>query len=586
MIIVRGANFYCYEIEEVVNNTQGVLSTFAAVCAMDDPKTGTESMAVFFVPEGPGETAVATSLRSIQENITREFGVVPAYVIPVARDAFPKTTSGKIQRTQLKKRLATGEFDDLLRRIDLATGKNTVPAWFLRWTWRPSRSAPTRRSSHGTTLVIDAGGSAGRAGAPADDDLRGAGLVEALGDDGAVLVDVAEEFVEHGSSHFSVNPEDIGHLDRMVQEVVRSGRGIETVVVLNPSPGILLTLGQALATGGAVRLVVGVTHALQVRDTERPVPERAALRGLAETIPTEWHGIDVSLVDVTGEVDGAATLVAESRLADKARTVAYRDGDRLVPLLEEARFGAGGDALAGGDLVLVTGGLGGVGGELCKHLLVQHQVRLLVTGRSSLDTAEDGGASEGLGRQKTVAERRETLTELEALGEVLYRRADVTDRASMGTAVAEAEQRFGTRVRAAVHLAGIFPPRLLGEETPDSLAATLSPKLEGARCLDDLLPDECLIVLFGSVYGTFGAAACGGYAVANAALRGFAASRSGPTRLVDWSNWDDLGMSRGYTLEDLEQEDGLPAQREEVGVDVDAIDLEDLLPYGGDGTFG
>ncbi|CAE7253042.1 pksJ [Symbiodinium sp. CCMP2456] len=50
MIIVRGANFYCYEVEDVVNAMEHVLPTFTAAVSTHDPLSGTEGLAVFFVP--------------------------------------------------------------------------------------------------------------------------------------------------------------------------------------------------------------------------------------------------------------------------------------------------------------------------------------------------------------------------------------------------------------------------------------------------------------------------------------------------------------------------------------------------------
>ncbi|CAE7225092.1 pksJ [Symbiodinium natans] len=42
MIIVRGANFYCYEVEDVVNAMESVLPTFTAAVSTHDPTSGTE----------------------------------------------------------------------------------------------------------------------------------------------------------------------------------------------------------------------------------------------------------------------------------------------------------------------------------------------------------------------------------------------------------------------------------------------------------------------------------------------------------------------------------------------------------------
>jgi acyl-CoA synthetase (AMP-forming)/AMP-acid ligase II/NAD(P)-dependent dehydrogenase (short-subunit alcohol dehydrogenase family)/acyl carrier protein len=542
MIIVRGANFYCYEVEDVVNDTPGVLSTFSAVCAMDDPATGSEGLAVFFVPEKRTTRPDPALIASVQERITREFGVAPTCVLPLTREAFPKTTSGKIQRTQLRKALARGDFDDLLREVDLALDSNTLPAWFLEWGWRKARAEDAPWKPSGATLIVQGAGCTAKRTADA--------LVAALGDTPVFRIESAATFSDDDARNLAGVLDDRGDLARAFQTLFARGFDVHDVFALDLTPGALLSLAQTLAALHEVRLTVGVEGALRVHACDVPMPERAALRPLVETVSVEWPIVDTRLVDVSGHPNAAAALMHEAGVVAKERVVAYREGERLVPRLRPAEFGDARAALEPGQLVVVSGGLGGIGGALCAHLLAHHGVRLLITGRSDLKDESDAPHHEGLGRRKDASERRDTLRELESLGEVMYRQVDVTDRAAMADAVAEAEHRFGTRLRAAIHLAGVFPPRLLAEETPATLAATIAPKLDGARCLAALLPEDDLLVLFGSVYGIFGAAACGGYGAANAALEAVAATRSGPTRVIAWSNWNDLGMSRGYAAAD------------------------------------
>lgn len=54
MIIVRGANFYCYEIEDIVNAIDGVLPTFVAACTVSDPESGTRGAGDLLRPQGRG----------------------------------------------------------------------------------------------------------------------------------------------------------------------------------------------------------------------------------------------------------------------------------------------------------------------------------------------------------------------------------------------------------------------------------------------------------------------------------------------------------------------------------------------------
>ncbi|OLQ14077.1 Protein strawberry notch-like 1 [Symbiodinium microadriaticum] len=106
MIIVRGANFYCYEVEDVVNAMEHVLPTFTAAVSAHDPLSGTEGLAIFFVPRP-----------SLDEDDVEEAsrGVVTihiCHVVPLAAEDFPKTTSGKIQRSKLKQALQDGQDSD------------------------------------------------------------------------------------------------------------------------------------------------------------------------------------------------------------------------------------------------------------------------------------------------------------------------------------------------------------------------------------------------------------------------------------------------------------------------------------------
>jgi acyl carrier protein len=116
MIIIRGAKFYCYEIEDVANQVAGVAPTFCAACSIADATAGTEQLAIFFVAEPDSDPVRITD--HVRRRVSALMGVAPRYIIPLAKADFPKTTSGKIQRTQLKKALEAGSFRTLLEQLD------------------------------------------------------------------------------------------------------------------------------------------------------------------------------------------------------------------------------------------------------------------------------------------------------------------------------------------------------------------------------------------------------------------------------------------------------------------------------------
>ncbi len=111
MIIVRGANYFCYEIEDVVANVAGVRATFVAAVAVDDPKTGSEALAIFFVPSEADGAEPARIVVAIRSAIAAQIGLPTAHIVALDPSSFLKTTSGKIQRTEMKKRLLAGVYD-------------------------------------------------------------------------------------------------------------------------------------------------------------------------------------------------------------------------------------------------------------------------------------------------------------------------------------------------------------------------------------------------------------------------------------------------------------------------------------------
>ena len=127
MIIVRGANYFCYEIEDVVANVPGVRATFVAAVAVDDPKTGSEALAIFFVPSEAEGVDPARLVVAIRSAIAAQVGLPTAHIVALDPSSFLKTTSGKIQRTEMKKRLLAGVYDALAEALIAAVAPALVP---------------------------------------------------------------------------------------------------------------------------------------------------------------------------------------------------------------------------------------------------------------------------------------------------------------------------------------------------------------------------------------------------------------------------------------------------------------------------
>ncbi len=137
---IRGVHFLSYELEQVVETTPGVLPTFSAACGFHDASSGSEALLLFFVPsdevlglpydEGRADHCGDPRLRAvrtaIQRNIVTRFKLQPRHVIPVSRERFYKTTSGKIQRLRFREAFERGDYAPLLTASETAIRQTPV----------------------------------------------------------------------------------------------------------------------------------------------------------------------------------------------------------------------------------------------------------------------------------------------------------------------------------------------------------------------------------------------------------------------------------------------------------------------------
>ena len=161
--------------------------------------------------------------------------------------------------------------------------------------------------------------------------------------------------------------------------------------------------------------------------------------------------------------------------------------------------------------VLITGGTGGLGAPLAKHLVTAHGVRhLMLLSRSGADS--------------TGARRLETeLVELGA--RVRIAACDVTDRVQLEALLDSVERDHP--LTAVFHAAGVLDDGVLESLTEESLDRVLSPKVDGALFLHELTVhlELSAFVLFSSAVATLGSPGQANYAAANAFLNALAEHR-------------------------------------------------------------
>ncbi|WTU03330.1 SDR family NAD(P)-dependent oxidoreductase [Kitasatospora sp. NBC_00070] len=298
----------------------------------------------------------------------------------------------------------------------------------------------------------------------------------------------------------------------------------------------------------ASRLVVLTRGAVVVGDGDVVDVVQAPVWGLVRAAVAENPGRFV-VVDWDGLAESRAALSAV--VASGEVEAAVRAGVVRVPRLAKVGAVEGAVPSVVDGTVLVTGGTGGLGAVVARHLVVEHGARSLVlTSRRGLGAP---GAAE-------------LVAELELLGaRVQVAACDVADRASVRALLASLERPLV----GVVHVAGVMDNGVVTSVTPERLDAVLAPKVDAAWHLHELTAGSELafFVMFSSAGGMVLAAGQANYAAANVFLDALATHRRAaglPATSMAFGLWGvTTGMTQQtHSLEEAEQRMarlGLPA---------------------------
>jgi acyl transferase domain-containing protein len=456
------------------------------------------------------------------------------------------------------------------RAEPVAVRKENIADWFYVPSWkRAVASAYDLNGIGGTSpwLVF------------ADEGGLGAQLVERLAGSGqgVVVVQAGDDFAEKGADHYTLRPgrpEDYEALLEQLREKERLPRHVvhlwnvtsdsQTAARLEAldrcqelSFYSLLYLAQALGKQNvteALQLTVISNGLQEVTGGEALWPEKATLLGPVHIIPHEYPFIRCRSVDVTwpqenGGAEGlVGQLLAEFAAESVETVVAYRGSFRWVQTFEPLRLErseAASPRLKEGGVYLITGGLGGMGFVLARHLAQAARARLVLLDLAALPPVKEWeGWLAAHGEEDATSRKMRQVQELQALGaEVCVVGADVGDLAQMQAAVAQARERFDW-VDGVIHAAGLPGGGMIQLRTREMAQRVLDPKVRGTLVLDAVLQDTPLdfMLLCSSINTVAGRVGQVDYVAANAFLDAFA-HQSAAVRCINWETWRDVGMA-------------------------------------------
>ncbi|MFF0826320.1 SDR family NAD(P)-dependent oxidoreductase [Brevibacillus sp. NPDC003359] len=196
---------------------------------------------------------------------------------------------------------------------------------------------------------------------------------------------------------------------------------------------------------------------------------------------------------------------------------------------------------------LITGGMGGLGYELARHISNQTKVKLALIGRSVDDPTKEE-------RVKRIRENG---------SEAVYVQADITNQNELEQAVDFLRTRWG-RIDGVFHCAGVVNDQWILKKSLSDLEKVLQPKIQGLWNLDQTLQNDelDLFVTFSSISAILGNLGQADYASANAFMDQLAMQRqlkvektirSGRTFTINWPLWAEGGMQIDEKLRHMMQ---------------------------------
>ena len=306
--------------------------------------------------------------------------------------------------------------------------------------------------------------------------------------------------------------------------------------------------------------------------------------GATKSFGREYPDARVRMLDLHPDLtqaDKAGLIVRSLQESFPLETAVGADGRlaaiRLVPHVDEIPE----PGTRPGDVVLASGGAGGITAACIRRLAEQHPLTFVILDRTSLSKRSEELAAFGpeqweaekkrivermkregsaptpvmvereLGALKAEADAFRNIRELKALGsEVIFRSVDIRDREAVDRAIKEAGE-LCRRIDVVIHAAGIDISRALKSKSIEQIENVVSVKVDGMLAILEALKRRDLpprrIVGFGSVAGRFGNLAQIDYSAANDGLahmlRWADKELDAKASIIDWAPWSQIGMA-------------------------------------------
>ncbi|MFJ5965681.1 amino acid adenylation domain-containing protein [Bacillus sp. NPDC093026] len=579
MIIINGKNYHNYEIEAIAEEVPGVETSFVAACSVRLEASASDELILFFTPKLYEPSYIIRTSQHMKSHIATKIGLSASCIIPVQKHAFPKTSSGKIERAQLRKRWQDGEFDEIIKEMDIRLeNEHTLPDWSYQKEWNCTPIDQAAEQALGDIVIFaDSLG--------LTDQLKSHNHNEGT----YITVEPGQEFTQLSHKHYLIHPNQPSDYEQLFDTLRSYGVSVKQIIHLwnytnHQDPLHVDMAKQAQCTGSMsalfltkaiaayeepVTITFVSSHAMKLPGDKKHDVEKATTAGLMTAIKHEWPFINVQCLDFcltesASQASHASAIMTEMKSKKPDHIVAFREGMRYVPVLTplhlEKKQQVKKPPFELSGLYVMTGGLGGIGSMLSEYLLTTHQVHLVLLGRRAKDDLP--------------ANQKETLSLLEKLAEdhggtVVYEKADITDANTIESIVSKHEVAHGSWLKGIVHFAGIIQEELLAQITSVSLNEMYEAKVYGTIALHEAASKRrnVLFISSSSARTLKGGMTVGAYCAANEFVEQFTHYQKLTSTVkpycFSFSMWDEIGMSEGSMIKGILKERGyLPISKQ------------------------
>lgn len=520
-IIVNGQNYSAYAIEDVINSIDGVSSNSAAVIGVRETGASTDRVVAYYCSDVLPEILQKNISRKIKRVVLETVGISISDIIQLNPSDVPRSTIGKIQKSELKKTwhedtasVESGQQDlmDFTRSLS-SEGDPSHP--ILQDVWHPFKASEWSEYAFGDYINLD---------------------FENLSNANA-----EEDFTKKISFVEEISPFSFESNDSIVIEINCMGcTGISVadfITQFHEHKKVQELRRQPVKSK--------ITFVLVSQSAISPDPVVDAVVAYLRCLEMESRSLSISTIRVSPETVGKALLeilkvhLQPCEYAIERKSVFIR---RYTPAAIDAvgpsaRFS---DIYAGVSRVLVTGGEGELGRALIKQLPESVKHILVVGNRSSYSAEKNKELEENTAHPGVKVDYLQWRDLSHTYGEIekLY-----TEFAEEGSA-AGPDMIF--------HLSGKLSHGPLGNQFPSLLESSCEAKLDVFDCIEKLVrknPKTSLIV-FSSITSRFGGVGVGAHSVSNACLSAkseLLVSNGAKVHIFDWSIWGNIGQSKDVT---------------------------------------